>query len=596
MNRVDHDPLFDPLPLLPRELRALASRLEGVIPGREEDFISLGCWLQQTTTAVQEFSRDVSGLSRLITGGEVRDVRDNLAGESFVPVAVSDGETGLKLENDLELIAGCLVDLEGILSDFDRVVRHLKALQVSTRIESARLGEAGSAFTTLADDVGELTRSIVRATGSMAGRRKMLAHLLATVSRSVAQIANVHRVCMEEASGRLQNSLHELRDYMDQAEEVSLAVSRSMQEIANSSGEIVAGLQFQDITRQQMEHVVQALRDAADLVGDRVQSGTEEGNPAEVAAWVAEICRLQERQVANGRDRLVGAVESILDNIHRVAGNVKGISVRMTRELGPGQTAGKTVLSQTEEAIAEVARCMEDCAVQGESMGRAMHDFASLVGDMTAYADQIEEVGSSIELISLNASVRAAHVHERGAALGVLAVAIQGLAVQAAGLGREAAVRLTRMAQAAKKLEAAATRLMDVTPVRDMLARHTASMQSLQIVNRKVQERNRELAFLGGRQASAIMTRASSTGFHRRIEQELGNLVQSIGDVAASLEVHVPEEVDAVLPEALQKIFDRYTMDAERDVHHFDTGLPVPGEGVEGPSDDSGFGDNVELF
>ncbi|TVM28184.1 methyl-accepting chemotaxis protein, partial [Oceanidesulfovibrio marinus] len=49
------------------------------------------------------------------------------------------------------------------------------------------------------------------------------------------------------------------------------------------------------------------------------------------------------------------------------------------------------------------------------------------------FLEDIEEVGSEIELISLNASVKAAHTGEKGKALGVLASSIQQLSQQAGG-------------------------------------------------------------------------------------------------------------------------------------------------------------------
>ncbi len=584
--------LLERLGDLPEELCTLAGKLERVIPGRENDVLSLGRWLQHIRGGVQELAEDAFELNALASGEEVRTVRHDLAGES-IPAVLNEWDAG-SVHGDLTVIDDCLIDLEGLLKDFSRVVRHLKALRMSTRIESARLGEGGNSFISLADDVGLLTRDIAQASESMAGRSKVLAHLLGLVRGNVVRVTEIHEASAARTSGRLHKSLEDLELFMDKAAEHVQTVSRTMQEVAHGMAEIVAAMQFQDITRQQVEHAAQALRDGADLARDKALSGLESFEPAEVASWIAEICRLQERQTTSARDRLVQAVQSILDNTGRVAGSVERISGRMSHGLGVDQ--GHTALSLVEDAIGAVSQSIEDLATQGGCIGQGMHDFAVLVEDMAGFADRIEEMGASIEIIALNASVKAAHVHECGTAMGVLATAVKGLAEQAAGLGKEVAARLAGMQQAAQRLQAVSLRLMDVGPIRDTLARHAVSVQRLRAVDGKVRQKERDLSAKGEQLVFTIMDRVESTGFHLGLGQELSRLVRAIGDTAGSLEGHLPAGERLTPPDFLQQAFGRYTMDAERTIHLSGEEVPVPGGRNQGSPEEKGLGDNVELF
>ncbi|MFP4314661.1 MAG: hypothetical protein ACLFQR_00420 [Desulfovibrionales bacterium] len=596
MEGSEHTSLLNLLKPIPKAFRMLSGQIDTAIPNREDDFLSLGQWLQEVTGEIQTLSERATGLSTVITGEEVQTTRDSLARETGSMVSIWDKESGRAADQDLQQIATCLVELGWSLAEFKRVVRHLKALRVTTRIESARLGHAGAAFSTLADDVGGLADKIVQSSAGIAGRREKLTQFLNCVRQSMKEITDIHEECSRDAGSRLESNIRSLQEFMGRSEENTLIVSDRMREIAESTGEIVSALQFQDITRQQVEHVAEALNDVAAMVEEKLHAGMDRPELLEIATWVVDVCRLQVKQMQSGRFRLVEAVENILENIRKVSGSVESISYQMIQTLGMDGNSGGTTLARVGSAISHVAHCMEDFAGRGSSIGKTMQEFAIMVEDMSSFVTEIQEVGAEIELIALNASVKASHAGSEGAALGVLAISIQGLSLQARKHTVDVSSRLNLMREASGRLLGVSERLMDITPVREVLNRQKAAMESLDKVNARLCRGIEEMSAQARHLGAELHRQADGIAFHKELDKELSTYGKDIESHYGSLMDHLPLEDIHIQSESLREIFNRYTMDAERAIHLSDGEEDFAGDQEEGLPDDSEFGDNIELF
>ena len=77
-----------------------------------------------------------------------------------------------------------------------------------------------------------------------------------------------------------------------------------------------------------------------------------------------------------------------------------------------GSDAADSPLVRLESGVATVKAELGDFATQGESLGGIMDSVAETISGMAGAAEAIEEVGSEIELIAINASIKAAHTGE----------------------------------------------------------------------------------------------------------------------------------------------------------------------------------------
>ena len=111
---------------------------------------------------------------------------------------------------------------------------------------------------------------------------------------------------------------------------------------------------------------------------------------------------------------------------------------------------------------------------------------AGTVAEMTEFVSSIEEVGAEIELIALNASIKAAHTGEEGKALGVLAQAIQRLSVEARDRTSAVSEVLRSISDASAALEKASDTGEKQHQIDQYAQRQTELMQVLDALSDKM--------------------------------------------------------------------------------------------------------------
>ncbi len=156
-----------------------------------------------------------------------------------------------------------------------KIAKESDVLSLLTNIEVARLGEEGAGFHYLARELGEFSRFVIsdmqkmgrqvgaRRTG-LAEAKDRLASALPRTQREYARI--------EDA---LQAALQSVDESLAQLAEVPVQFRACVEEIAQLVAGVVAAVQAQDITHQQLEHVQQGM-DWIERAADEETSGCAE--------------------------------------------------------------------------------------------------------------------------------------------------------------------------------------------------------------------------------------------------------------------------------------------------------------------------------
>jgi len=206
----------------------------------------------------------------------------------------------------------------------------------------------------------------------------------------------------------------------------------------------------------------------------------------------------------------------------------------------------------------------------------------------------IEDSGAEIELIALNARVKAAHTGDQGRTLGVIAMEIQNLSVDARHRTGKVAEILTRISSVADRLSAMA-RTSDVSElVGGVQGRFEAVLDHLAGLDAELETNITHLSGLSTGLVTQISTLTSSIHFHELVAAQLKSLENEIVGLENRFAPFSEKLATARQPEKLREQLSRYTMDSERMVH-----LSVLGH--QGDAHDEGevdlFDDNdVELF
>ena len=323
-------------------LREFVDEIEEMNRSTEGQFLMLGSKLQGFYREVKEISKMTETVAELMTCDRITTAIDGLRGV-FARVEYLESES----QRHAAILREILESLDGVrhsLADFQKFVRKLNVFCTTTRIESARLGEDCIGFDTLADDIRKLAGNIELKSGNILCALDTLRSLLRQNLSRVLQVETVQRRQTRTILDQTQSSLTSLMEKHELSVSIARHISSRCSELSRLIGEIVTSMQFHDITRQQIEHVAQALR----LVSGEAPSGWE-------LSSISEVCELQATQLRDAAQKLSTAVSEIIANLRAVAQGITSMTHETAEMTGGAGEAGSSFLRGMEDRLSFIS-------------------------------------------------------------------------------------------------------------------------------------------------------------------------------------------------------------------------------------------------
>jgi len=134
-------------------------------------------------------------------------------------------------------------------------------LALNAAIEAARAGEAGRGFAVVADEVRALSAAADTAVGKISDGMNAVAESI--TSRFQDKLAHTHieqeRIALQRFSQQLEELGESYQEVTHHEGQVMLTIGESSQQLTAMFMDALASVQFQDVTRQQLEQVIAAL-------------------------------------------------------------------------------------------------------------------------------------------------------------------------------------------------------------------------------------------------------------------------------------------------------------------------------------------------
>ena len=565
----------------------------------EDEFLHIGSMLQSFYQRSADISGMASQLVSVVSGDNVASLTYRMQQiitemEEYLASAV-----GRSVEScsTLERVQSILDELSEPLEGFQKMNKSLRMLSISTKIESARLGEVGSGFVNLAMDVEKLSHQVNEKSAAILAHRQLLATLITDNLAAVRSAEAKQNVMVSATLKDTSGNLAELVAVNERCTQFGSTVSTISSEVADSISEVVSSMQMHDITRQQLEHVVEALER---LSGELTGVGSDQLRRVVVEA--GDVCELQEAQLRFASSELYAAVCTIVDNLREVTRKQSVVAQETMTITGSADSTGSSFVDVMSQGMAAVNSVLESCARADRNMTVTMKKVAQTIDEIADFVTDIEAIGSEIDLIALNSQIKAALTGPQGAALGVLAEAIKRLSDEAVRQTDAVAASLTGIHAVTKHL------LVDEDKEDDQLGTSITSMQDeLAVILRTMGKMNAEmLSVLSGLNSRVLSLTedveqaTAGVDVHERTKAMAdGVLVDLERIVARSRQI---EPASSEFKENLRHMEEHYTMESERHIHEAlarkrggQSAIAVQSV-ASSSADDSEFGDNVDLF
>jgi hypothetical protein len=568
--------------------------LEDLNRSTERDFLAVGGKLMEFRSTAHEIAQDIASITDLISGEEARRASETLAqllghGQEI--------DSGLAHSSQaLSQLRDFAVRLRRGFSGLGNMVAVFGNLCTLTQIETARLGGAGAGLGHLAAEIRPLSQSIQES-----GERVLQAsaRLDAAVETALGTGVALRAAELKQMPALISGVLASLQAFEQQqriAAETSRHQAAEYAALSQAIEELVGSIQFHDITRQQVEHVVRALRDFRG-------QGRTSGDSSPLAARA--VLTLQSSQLREAARLFAASVARIEQALASLALRFRAASdevQKLTGASAPGRSgisqAGRPMtdeasfFSRMEAQFAAVLKILETCAAAQTHMESTIAGLAETIGGMSASVAEIRRTEIQIQRISTNATIRAIHIGATGVALNKIAEVMQRLALESNTHTDEAAAALEGMRDIAARSTGRAQNAANSTGENPLVAKMRTALARLHSSSESSAARATHIGGLGRQLAQQITTLREGISAGRLFAEVAARAIQEMDSLAAEA------SPAAATRDHLEHFAQTYTMERQREVHASVVGTP-PLPSAPAPktvSAASDLGDNVELF
>lgn len=580
-----------------------SDRLRVVAATTEGDFLSIGARMQDFYQRSTEITAMAHSLVVSVSGEECQMLIDRLRHmmvdmETYLVIARKQShESCTALARVLDLIDG----VSEPLASFNKMTKTLRMLGVSTKIESSRLGEMGIGFQTLAMDVEKLSQLVSDKSCRIMGHRQLLASMITGNLHVVRQSEAMQDAQMKGVIADTSHNLEELVAVNSRCNSFGSLVASVSGEVSRDIGEVVSSMQMHDMTRQQIEHIVEALERLSASLEESSSSESTAENLRGLVVEAGDVCELQSAQLRFSTSELYRATESIISNLRDVAAKQAQLMADTLNISGVSASGGGSFMDAMSLGLGTITSVLAKCTESGNGISATLASVTDTMQEVGGFVTDIEQIGSAIDLIAFNAQIKAAHTGHEGAALGVLAEAIKRLSVDAITQAEAVSGILYEINNSTGSVYCDAEN--EIRNLSDLL---NTMGNDLSVILEALGSMNNELVKLLASLSESVASLKDDIE-----ETTLGiNVHESIDkttcEVMAELDriVKQSRECEPASSEFISNLHhmeDRYTMESERYIHE-SIARKRSGQGrVEKlqtviANADSRFDDNVELF
>lgn len=595
------------------QLAEIKEPLESISRNSEPKFINLGDKLQSVFAGAEDLTRLTMETARLIDGKSEGNVLGNIS--EFAQQSLNDIESyrtdvSAVLPN-IEASLKYLKQLYGICPVIRRIAKTLNTIALNISIESSRTKDREEMFEIFVMEIKDLARRVDEISRKIRDDSKT-AHIhqsgnFFSISNRINQLDEI----ADESQSTVQKNIQETEKLIQLSLKALRRSEIHSKNISNLVGDIVMAIQFHDIARQQLEHIIQALMDIENLCNEEISGIDESGDLSNVLNHIHSILSLQTKQIRQVIEEIEGAREKTTRSFDEVGQEVEAL-VAGIAPLGSDTTQDDNHANAFRALITGLGH-MDLIMTQGNELAEKIDDAlkhsSQIVSRLSGYLDRMEDMGTNLHIKAINALIMSNRLGESGGAFSVLA---QDVTV----VSKESNEFVSSVVDILNSIGDLANDLKQLSVGEEISSNGTGSHSLSGIIHNisGIYDHFNEDSSLSFERTMAlkeeILNIKSNLVFLDEIKDDLTRYLHKVEDIINILKPFSTAE-EKKEDHRFEDIAGRYTMESERAVHEValkgesdSTGITkdnnTPPKGSPGTDkkekDIDDLGDNVELF
>jgi len=287
-------------PVLVNQLREVTSQTEKAALDMGEKFMNM---VERARKQASQASNAFSGFAGTADGGALVGVTQKTFKNVLEGIAEINAVTAETMKN-MDVMTVDAEEIKKAVVDIEYIAEQTNLLALNATIEAARAGEAGRGFGVVADEVRKLSERSNSAAECIKKVISKIADDTKNISLKNKEGTAASSVRTMEADRAVEEALSRINAAMNDAQKMLNQLTTEAGSLARDISDIVVSMQFQDITKQRIDHVIEPLMkfkiESEEMIErmERINVRIHDRAAGDTASWLKQMYTMEsERSV-----------------------------------------------------------------------------------------------------------------------------------------------------------------------------------------------------------------------------------------------------------------------------------------------------------